>query len=97
MLVHKPGEYHNPDKGNASLRVLLPEPVKHESTPPSVPPPKKAVVFCPFPDQVCPMKWWVTEYCADHVDIFHMYAETGKDEQTEMQHKCQDSRNHSVL
>jgi hypothetical protein len=37
------------------------------------------------------------KYFADHVDIFHMYAEMGNDEWTEMQLKFQDSRNPSAF
>jgi SNF2 family DNA or RNA helicase len=33
----------------------------------------------------------------DHVDIFHMCAEMGNDEWTEMQLKIHDSRNPSVI
>jgi SNF2 family DNA or RNA helicase len=33
----------------------------------------------------------------DNVDIFHMYAEMGNDEHTDMQPKFQDSRNPSVF
>jgi hypothetical protein len=43
------------------------------------------------------LKWWLTKYFADNVDIFHMYAEMGNDERTEMQFKFQDSRNRSVF
>jgi hypothetical protein len=43
------------------------------------------------------LKWWLTKYFADNVDIFHMYAEMGNDERTEMQLKFQDSRNLSLF
>jgi SNF2 family DNA or RNA helicase len=43
------------------------------------------------------LKWWLTKYFADIVDIFHMYAEMENDECTEMQLKFQDSRNPSVF
>jgi hypothetical protein len=36
-------------------------------------------------------------YFADHLDIFHMYAEMGNDERTETQLKFLDSRNPSVF
>jgi hypothetical protein len=37
------------------------------------------------------------KYFADHVDVFHMYAEICNDEWTVMQLKFQDSRNPSVF
>jgi hypothetical protein len=43
------------------------------------------------------VKWWLTKFFADNVDIFHTYAEMGNDERTEMQLKFQDSRNPSVF
>jgi hypothetical protein len=43
------------------------------------------------------LKWWLTKYFADHVDIFHLYAEMGDDEQTDMQLKFQDLRNLSAF
>jgi SNF2 family DNA or RNA helicase len=43
------------------------------------------------------LKWWLTKYFADNVNIFHMYAEMGNDERTEMQLKFQDSRPPSVF
>jgi len=49
------------------------------------------LLICPLPGQVCHLKWWLTKYFADHADIFHMDAEIGNDEGTEMLHKFQDS------
>jgi hypothetical protein len=43
------------------------------------------------------LKWWLTKFFADHLDIFYMYAEMGNDERTEMQLKFQDSPNPSVF
>jgi len=40
--------------------------------------------------------WWLTKVSTDNVDIFHLYAQIGNDERTEMQLKFQDSRNPSV-
>jgi len=37
------------------------------------------------------------KYLADHVDIFHMYAEMDNDERSEMQIRFQDSCNPSVF
>jgi len=96
MLVKEPAEYPEPDQDDASRETLLPE-ERNENAPPSAPPPHKGVLFCPLPGQVCHLKWWLTKYFADNVDIFHIYAEMGNDERTEMQLKFQDSRNPSVF
>jgi hypothetical protein len=68
-----------------------------DNAPPSLPPPQMAVLFCPLPGQVRHLKWWLTKIFGDNVDIFHMYAEMGNDERTEMQLKFQDSQNPSVF
>ena len=96
MLVKERAEYPEPDQDDASRETLLPE-ERNENAPPSAPPPQKAVLFCPLPGQVRHLKWWLTKFFADNVDIFHMYAEMGNDERTEMQLKFQDSRNPSVF
>jgi SNF2 family DNA or RNA helicase len=41
--------------------------------------------------------WWLTKCFADHVDIFHMNAEMGNDERTEIQLWFQDSWNPSIV
>jgi SNF2 family DNA or RNA helicase len=43
------------------------------------------------------LKWWLTKFFAENVEIFHMYTEMGNDEYTEMQLKFQDSQNPSVF
>jgi len=96
MLVKEHAEYPEPDQDNASREMLLPE-ERNENAPPSAPPPQKAVQCCPLPGQVRYLKPWLTKFLADNVDIFHMYAEMGNDERTEMQLKFQDSRNPSVF
>jgi len=96
MLVKEPGEYPEPDQDDILRETLLPE-ERTENAPPSAPPPQKAVLFCPLPGQVCHLKWWLTKFFADNVDIFHMYAKMGNDERTEMQLKFQDSQNPSVF
>jgi hypothetical protein len=55
------------------------------------------VLFCPLPGQVRHLKWWLTQFFADNLDIFYMFAEMGNDERTEMQLKFQDSPNPSVF
>jgi len=77
--------------------VLLHEAKSNKCSLPSAPSPQKAVLFCPLPGQVHHLKWWLTKFFADHLDIFYMYAEMGNDEYTEMQLKFQDSPNPSVF
>jgi hypothetical protein len=43
------------------------------------------------------MKWWLTKFFADNVNIFHMDAEMGNNECTEMQLKFEDLPNPSVF
>jgi len=97
MLVNEPAEYPEPDQDDTLREALRPVQVRHDNALPSAPPLQKAVLFCPLPGQVCHLKWWLTKYFADHVDTFHMYAEMGHDECTEMQLKLQGSRIHSVF
>jgi len=56
-----------------------------------------AVILYPLPGQVCHLKWWLTKFFADHLDIFYMYAELGNDEHSEMQLKFQNLPNPSVF
>jgi len=97
MVVNEPAQYYEPEEDDPLRKVLLPEEERHENALPSAPPPQSALLFCPLPGQVRHLKCWVTKYFADHVDIFHMYAEMGNDERTEMHLKSQDSRNPSVF
>jgi len=97
MLVKEPAEYPKPDEDEASNDALLHEPESNKCSLPSAPPPQKAVLFCPLPGQVRHLKWWLTKFFADHLDIFYVYAEMGNDEDTEMQLKFQDSPNPSVF
>jgi len=94
MFVKKPAEYPKSEQDDASNETLLPE-ARNDNAPPSAPPPQKATLFCPPPGQVHHLKWWLTKFLADNVDIFHMYGKMGNDERTEMQLKFQDSRNPS--
>jgi len=55
------------------------------------------MLFCPLPGEVLHLKWWLTKFFGDNVNIFHKYAEMGNDECTEMQLKFQDSRNPTVF
>jgi len=57
----------------------------------------KRSAVCPLPGQVRHLKQWLTKYFAGHVHIFHMYAEMGNEERTEMQLRFQDPRNPSVF
>jgi len=69
---------------------VLPEKQRHQNALPIALPPQKAVLFCSLCGQVHHFRWWLTKYFADHVDLFHMYAEMGNDEQAEMLLKFQD-------
>ena len=95
-LVKEPAEYPEPDQDDASREALLPE-ERNQHAPRSAPPPHKVVLFGPLPGQVRHLKWWLTKFFGENVDIFHMYAKMGNDERTEMQLKFQDSRNPSVF
>ena len=98
MLVNESAEYPEPDVDEASNEALLDEPERLKSTLPRVPPPPhKAVLFCLLPGEVRHMKWWLTQFFVDNLDIFYMFAEMGNDEPTEMQLKFQDSPNPSVF
>jgi len=97
MLFKKPAEYPKLDEDKASNEALLHEPESNTYALPSAPPPQKAVLFCSLPGRVDHLKWWLTQFFADHLDIFYMYAEMGNDERTEMQLKFQDLPNLSVF
>jgi len=97
MLVNAQAEYPEHDEDEASNEALLHEPERYKSALPHAPPSQKAVLFGPLPGQVCPSKWWLTKWFADHLDIFYMYAGIGNDERTEMQLKFHDLPNHSVF
>jgi len=97
MLFNEHVEYPKPDGDNLFREALLPEQERHKNPLPSAPPPQTAVLFCPLSGQVAHLKWWLTKYFTDHVDIFHMYAEMGNDERTEMQLRFHDSRSPSVF
>jgi hypothetical protein len=98
MLLNESAEYPEPDEHKASNEVLLHEPESLKSTLPRAPPPRQsAVLFCPLPGQVRHLKWWLTHFFADNLNIFYMFAEMGNDERTDMQLKFQDSPNPSVF
>ena len=84
MLVNEHAEYPESDEDDPLREALLLEHERHENALPSAPPPQKAVLVCSLAGQVRHLKWWLTMYFADHVDIFHMYTEMGNDEGTEM-------------
>jgi len=86
MLANEPAQSPEPDEDDASREMLIPE-QRNQNALPSATPPQQAVLFCPLPGLVCHLKWWLSKYFGDHVDIFHMYAEMGNDEGTEMQLK----------
>jgi len=96
MLVKCPAEYPEPDQNDTSRETLLPE-ERHKNAPPRAPPPQTAELFCSLPGHVHYLKWWLMKFFTDNLDIFHMYAEMGNDEHTEMQIKFQDSHNPSLF
>ena len=92
----EPVEYPEPAQDDAAREMPLPE-EGNENAPPSAPPQQKVVLYCPLPGQVLQLKWWVTQFFEVNVDKFHMFAEMGNDERTEMQLKFQDLQNPSVF
>jgi len=97
MLVNAPAEYHEPDEDQGSNEALLHEPERYECALPRAPPPQMVVLFCPLPRQVHHLKWWLTKFVADHLDIVYMYAEMGNDQRNEMQLKFHDLPDPSVF
>jgi hypothetical protein len=98
MLVNKSAQYPEPDRDEASNEALLHKPESLEITfPCEPPPPQKAVLLCPLPGRVCCLKWWLTKFLPDNLDIFYMFAEIGNNECTAMQLKFQDLPNSSVF
>jgi len=91
ILMKDPAEYPEPDQDDESREKLLPKQDTNENALPGAPSPPKTVLFCPLPGHVRHLKWWLTKYVVDNVDIFHMYADMANDERTEMQLKFQDS------
>jgi len=97
MVVNESSEYPEPDKDEASNEALLHKPERLKSTLPRALPPQKVVLFCPLPGQVHHLKWWLTKFLVDNLDILYMFAEMGNDERTEMPLKFQNSPNPSVF
>jgi hypothetical protein len=98
ILVNESAEYPEPDEDEASNEALLHEPESLKITlAHAPPPPQKAMLLCPLPGEVRHLKWWLTKFFADNMDIFYMCAEMGNDESTEMELKFQDSPNPSVF
>jgi len=97
MVVNTPVEYSEPDADEALNEALRHEPDRYNCSLPCSPPPQKVVLFCPLPGQVCHLKWWLTKFSADHIDIFYLYAEMGNDECTEMQLNFHDLPNPSIF
>jgi len=90
MLVKKPAEYSEPDNDDEIREALHPLQDRNENALPGAPPPRKAVPFCSLSAQVRHSNWWLTKWFADHVAIFHLYAEMGNDERKEMKLKFHD-------
>ena len=84
MPVKEPALYPEPGNDNSSREALLPEQKRLEHALPNAPPPHKVVLFSPHPGQVRHLKWRLTKYFADRVDILHMFAEMGIDKSSEI-------------
>jgi hypothetical protein len=97
MLVKEPAEYPEPPEDEALNEALLYQPESNKSVFPPAPLPQKSVLFCPLSGQVCYLKWWLTKFLTDHLDIFYMYSAMGNDERMEMLFKFQDLPNPSVF
>jgi hypothetical protein len=89
-LLKEPAEYHKPDQDDPLREELLLAHQTHENSLSHEAPAQKALLLCPLPAQVHRLKWWLTKYFDDRLDIFHMYAEMGNDEWTEIQLKFPD-------
>jgi hypothetical protein len=96
MLVKESPEDSEPYQDNTSRETLLAA-ERNQNSPPSAPPPLKAVLFCPIHGQVCHVKRCLTMLFADNVDISHMYAEMDNDEHTEIQLNFQYAQDPSVF
>jgi len=77
--------------------LFLPEQDRNDKALTGATSPHKVVLLWPHCVQLHQLKWWLTKYSVNHVDIFHMYAEMSNDECTEMQLTFQDSQNPSVF
>jgi len=97
MFVNSAAEYPESEEDHESNVALLYEPETNQSPLPRAPAPQKAVLFCPLPGQVLHLKWWLTKFFGDDLDICYMYAEMGNNELTEMQLKFDDLPHPSVL
>jgi SNF2 family DNA or RNA helicase len=56
-----------------------------------------SVIVFPLPGQDRQLKWWLTMFFPDHLNIFYMYAAIGNDECTAMLPKFQDLPNPAVF
>jgi hypothetical protein len=97
-VFNESAEYPKPDEDEASNEAFLHESESLKTTLRcALPPPQKVVLICPLPGEVHHLMWWLTQFFADNLDIFYMFAEMGNDERTEMQLKFQDFPNLSVF
>jgi hypothetical protein len=79
MLVKECAEYPEPEEDEASNEMLLLKPKSNKCTLPPAPPPQMVVLLCLLLGQVRHLQWWFTKCLADHLDIFYIYAEMGKE------------------
>jgi len=70
ILVKDPAEYPEPDENEESNEALLQKPESNQSSLLPAPLPQKAGLYCTLPNLVRHLKWWLTKFFADHLDIF---------------------------
>lgn len=64
--------------------VLLHKQERNDNALPGATPLQYAVSVCFLPGKVHHLKWWLTHYFVNNVDLFHMYEETDNNEQTQI-------------
>jgi len=97
LLGNEPEEYPKLQKEAASSGALHLEQVSHEIALPSAYSPQQVVLVYPLLGQVWHLKRSLSNCFADHVDIFHRYAEICNDKRTDIQHKLLDAGTPSVI
>jgi hypothetical protein len=85
MSFNKPADYRKLAEDDLFGEVLLWEFDRHGTSLPIAPRLHQVVLFCVVHCQVHHLKWWIIKYFADLGAVFHMFAEMGDKENTEMQ------------
>jgi hypothetical protein len=97
MLVNKPADHLQRDHNDEQQEELLLKPDKNYNALPIEPPSQMVARFYPLHVKVYHLMWWLSKYFVNHVDIFLMYAEMGKNECTEIQITFQNVQNPMLL